>query len=158
VFYGVWSRKENLKGLLWFMRKVYPLLNESVRIVVVGGGLPQACQKKFFQANGRVPYPGFVGDPLPILYRSRALAAPLFHDAGVKIKVIDAFTTGTPVVGIDITFECLPNVEGLQIKADTPQESAATINGFATLSCTEKQEYAARFRRVYDNNHLADFL
>ncbi|GAB6392007.1 MAG: glycosyl transferase family 4/glycosyltransferase, group 1 family [Treponematales bacterium] len=158
MFFGLWSRKENLEGLLWFMRKVYPLLNESVRIVVIGGGLPPACQNKFFQTDGRASYLGFVDDPLLILYRSRALAAPLFHGAGVKVKVIDAFTTGTPVVGTDITFEGIPYVEGLQIKADTPREYAAAINGFAALSCAQKQGYAARFRRVYDNNHLADFL
>jgi hypothetical protein len=105
-----------------------------------------------------IDYLGFVDRPLDIIYTSCAVIAPLFTGAGVKVKVIDSFTTGTPVIGTNITFEGLPFFDNLVYHAEKTQEYADIIHGFPILTCTEKQKNADAFRAAYDTNHLAEQL
>jgi glycosyltransferase involved in cell wall biosynthesis len=157
VFFGLWSRKENLDGLLWFIKKALPLINPifDIKFSVIGGGLSDGVIKRYLNPNN-IDYLGFVDHPLDIIYASCAVIAPLFTGAGVKVKVIDAFTTGTPVVGTDITFEGLPFFENLMYHAQTPQEYANIIHKLPKLTCFEKKKNADAFRMAYDNNHLTE--
>jgi glycosyltransferase involved in cell wall biosynthesis len=159
IFFGLWSRKENLDGLLWFVKEVLPLINHSfdIKFMVIGGGLPEKIRKKYLTPNN-IGYLGFLDRPLDIIYTSNAVIAPLFVGAGIKVKVIDAFTTGTPVIGTDITFEGLPFLENLVYYAKSPQEYADIIHGFPELTCIQKQKNAEAFRLIYDTNHLAEQL
>jgi glycosyltransferase involved in cell wall biosynthesis len=160
VFYGVWSRKENLEGLLWFIKNVMPLIknNLNIQFVIIGGGLDDKLLKKYMYQYVNFKYLGFVDDPLDIIYNSSAVIAPLFHGAGVKIKVIDAFTVGTPVMGTEITFEGLPYIDGLRYKLTTPQEYARGLSTFSSTSSEKKQDFAGQFRYTYDNKHLLEQL
>jgi hypothetical protein len=159
IFFGLWSRKENLDGLLWFVKEVLPLINQNldIRFTVIGGGLLEKIKKKYLDPYN-IEYLGFVDNPLNLLYTSWAVIAPLFTGAGVKYKVIDAFVTGTPVIGTDITFEGLPNLENLVYLAKNPQEYADIIHGFSELTCIEKQKNANAFRLLYNTNRLTEQL
>jgi glycosyltransferase involved in cell wall biosynthesis len=159
IFFGMWSRKENLDGLIWFVKKVIPLLNQDIDIKfkVIGSGLTDKVKKKYFSPCN-IEYLGFIDNPRDVIYSSRAVIAPLFTGAGVKVKVIDAFTTGTPVIGTDITFEGLPFFEDLVYRAVTPQEYANIIQRFPKFTWLEKQKNAAMFRTLYDTNHLLEQL
>jgi glycosyltransferase involved in cell wall biosynthesis len=145
--------------LIGFIKKVIQLIDRNLNISfrVIGGGLSDRIRKKYLTPNN-IEYVGFVERPLDIIYTSRAVVAPLFIGAGIKVKVIDAFTTGTPVIGTDITFEGLPFFENLVYHAQKPQEYADIIHGFSVLTCIQKQKNANAFRLVYDTNHLADQL
>jgi hypothetical protein len=159
LFFGLWSRKENLDGLLWFVKEVLPLINRNfdINFMVIGSGLTERIKKKYLKPNN-IDCLGFVEHPLNFIYSSRAVIAPLFTGAGIKVKVIDAFTTGTPVVGTDITFEGLPFIENLVYHAVKPQEYADIIHNFPVLTYREKQKNADVFRSIYNVNHLADQL
>jgi glycosyltransferase involved in cell wall biosynthesis len=160
TFFGLWSRKENLDGLIWFIKNVPPLINGNIKIkfVIIGDGLSDKIRKKYILPYNNVEYAGFIDEPLDMIYQSRALIAPLFTGAGVKVKVIDAFTTGTPVIGTDITFEGLPLIEGLTWLAHTPREYADVINTLSPLSPTDKQAKARMFKTIYDSHHLPEYL
>jgi hypothetical protein len=159
LFFGLWSRKENLDGLLWFVKKVLPLINPNfgIKFMVIGGGLSERIRRKYLMPNN-IDCLGFVEHPLDFIYTSRAVIAPLFTGAGIKVKVIDAFTTGTPVIGTDITFEGLPFIENFVYHAVKPQEYADIIHNFPVLTYREKQKNADVFRLIYNANHLADQL
>jgi hypothetical protein len=158
IFYGLWSRNENLKGLIWFIKKVYPLIEKDLGIdfTIIGSGLSERIERKYIASNSGINYWGFVDDPLEIIYKSRAVIAPLFAGAGVKIKVIDAFTTGTPVIGTDLAFEGLPVVKNLVYLAKKPKEYANFINNFQEISYREKQKNAHMFRLMYGKNYLLE--
>jgi glycosyltransferase involved in cell wall biosynthesis len=160
TFFGLWSRKENMDGLIWFIKNALPLINGNFKIkfVIIGGGLPEKIRRKYILPYNNIEYAGFVDEPLDMIYQSRALIAPLFTGAGVKVKVIDAFTTGTPVIGTDITFEGLPLIEGLTWLAHTPQEYAGVINKLLPLSPADKQAKARIFKTIYDSHHLPEYL
>jgi len=160
VFFGLWSRTDNIDGLIWFVKNVLPIINQScgIEYKVIGGGLSEKIRSKYLDNNKNIEYLGFVDNPLDIIYKSSALIAPLFTGAGVKIKVIDAFTTGTPVIGTEIAFEGIPNMKNLKYTANNAENFAEIIHKFTALTTKEKMKNADIFRSLYDKNHLTEQL
>ena len=159
VFFGLWSRKENLNGLVWFVKNVLPLVKHELRnsFSVMGGGLSEQNRVKYLEENN-IEYLGFVKDCYGTIVRKSAVIVPLFEGAGVKVKVLDSFTTGTPVIGTELAFEGIPFVNGLQIQKQTAQDFADAINDFTPLVLEEKKKCQKNFLEKYNNYHLADFL
>ena len=53
-------------------------------------------------------YEGWLLDPYVRIANAKALIAPLFQGAGVKVKVIEALACGTPVIGTSVALEGIP--------------------------------------------------
>lgn len=159
LFFGLWSRKENLQGLIWFVKKVLPLIKSENKpaFYVMGGGLSSDNKAKYLDPN-QITYLGFVKDSYGTIVQNSAVIVPLFAGAGVKVKVLDAFATGTPVIGTTIALEGIPFVSGLTIKVSSPESFAEKINNFHSLSLEEKMELQKQFLRQYNNHHLTDYL
>ena len=131
VFYGAWGRRENSSGLLWFLSNVMPSLERSCRFLVIGGGINAGIRNAAARFGDAVEFAGFVDDPFELLVGARALVAPLFEGAGVKVKVLESLACGTPVIGTDTAFE------GIEVKPEyscstcnTLKEFADALNGF----------------------------
>jgi glycosyltransferase involved in cell wall biosynthesis len=161
ILYGLWSRMENLEGLVWFIKYILPQVkrnNVNINFVVIGGGMPGGIIKKYFGGEECLDYLGYVENPLELIYSSRALIAPLFNGAGVKVKVIESFTTGTPVIGTDVAFEGLPEIQELVYRAETAGEFVKNIMAIPFSSHEEKKCCAEKFMEVYNKNHLSEYL
>lgn len=107
VFYGVWSRKENLDSLLYFLAS-YQEFSASHKFKIIGGGLPEVIMGDITQRGLDFEYLGFVQNPYRIISKATALIAPLRLGAGVKVKVIESLACGVPVIGTDVAFEGIP--------------------------------------------------
>lgn len=120
LFVGSLDHHPNRQGVAWFVDKVLALLPLVQELRLVGGGeFPEAP---------RVVQVGTVDDLRSEWERAAALIVPIFSGGGTRVKVLDAFAAGTPVVatragmsGIDAT----PDVHFLQ--ADTAEEFAAAL-------------------------------
>ena len=88
--------------------------------------------------------------------QSAAVIVPLFQGAGIKVKVIDSFTVGTPVIGTELAFEGLPAVAKLAYSAQTETEFADLLQAFEPLSYEEKIESAKQFNKIYNKHHLLE--
>lgn len=159
LFFGLWSRKENLDGLVWFVKNVFPLLKENIKnsLFVMGGGLSKENQELYLKPN-KINYLGFVEDSYARIVQSSAVIVPLFTGAGVKVKVLDSFTTGTPVIGTDVAFEGIQEIGGLTNLVASADDFAAKMNNFIPCSLEQKISNANEFRKIYDKNHLDDKL
>ena len=157
VFYGYWKRPENTDGLIWFIEQVLPLLKGEYSFVVMGGGLEPELNEKYLSPNN-ITYLGFVDDPLAVIMQSSAVIVPLFQGAGIKVKVIDSFTAGTPVIGTELAFEGLPAVARLSYSAQLAEEFAGVLQTFVPLSYEEKINSAKQFNEIYNNHHLLEQL
>lgn len=155
VFYGYWKRSENTDGLIWFIEKVFPLINIDIKFVVIGGGLPKYIKEKYLIEKG-ISYVGFIEKPLDIILQSSAVLVPLFQGAGIKVKVIDSFTTGTPVIGTDLAFEGLPDIKGLSYCTNDENDFAGFINNFKPFTYQEKINKAKEFDSIYNRHHLLE--
>ena len=89
----------NVAGVLWFAREVLPRVWQAVpnaRFVVVGKNPPAEVQA--LAADPRIEVTGYVPDPTPYLAISDAFVVPLHAGGGMRVKILDAWLWGQPVV------------------------------------------------------------
>lgn len=158
-FYGAWNRSENTECLIWFLKHVYPSLQENIRFFVIGGGMDSSLKNQISKYKN-IFYLGFVDDPIMEISKCQALIAPLHRGAGVKVKVIDALSSGTPVIGTDVAFEGITDNKdrGLFYLAFKPKEYTGLLNNWSNLNTDYKQAAANEFFNRYNCNHFSDII
>ncbi len=151
--FGAWNRRENFESLIFFIEKIYPLLNEEIqefKIRIIGSGLSEDFIKKIKKYKNIEVY-GFVNNPYKIISESQILVAPLFEGAGVKAKVIESLACGTPVVGTEIAFEGIEFDKGLYL-AKSPTEYVQIIKElFNDVDLKYKNELRMEFLKFYQD-------
>ncbi len=165
-FYGAWNRAENSAGLEWFLENVYPKLPSSAdfQFVVIGGGMSEQLKSKIsVYENFKIL--GFVEAPVVEIAKCQALVAPLFKGAGVKVKVIDSLSSGTPVIGTEVAFEGIEDNDKnpLFFEASTSEKSlaqnfAGLLTNWKSISVKQKQSSADEFFERYNKNKFVDLI
>ncbi|WP_394923848.1 glycosyltransferase [uncultured Robinsoniella sp.] len=139
VFFGAMGRLENHLSAMWFIEKVFPLIDDKeVNFIVLGGGPHKELLQK---QNDRIKILGFVKDISPYFEKSLCLAAPLVLGAGIKVKILEALSSGIPVLTNKI------GIEGIPAK-----------NGIEYIHCEEPMEYAKAINNLINNRMGADGL
>lgn len=146
-FFGAWHRPENSEGLEWFLREVAPHTGDA-SYIILGPNLPAAIQERVNKMP-KIKYLGFVDNPYELLGRSRALIAPLFKGAGIKVKVVESLSCGTPVLGTSIALEGIPDIAGNMIKCDHAVEFTAAILSF-DIPSDRKAAFRNLFLKYYN--------
>lgn len=157
--YGAWNRPENIESLTFFVKRILPKLHKDVVIEVIGGGMKRK-ELKLISKCANVRYLGFVDDPILEISKNQALIAPLHLGAGVKVKVIDALSSGTPVIGTRVAFEGIEDNKNsrLLFEAEASHEFINLINSWKSITVREKQKAADEFFERYNKNHFPDIL
>ncbi|MCP4602352.1 MAG: glycosyltransferase family 4 protein [Proteobacteria bacterium] len=112
VFLGDMAYEPNNDAVLWFANDVLPLITEELPNVVfevIGGNPPADLQNKLC---GRVKFLGFVEDLSAALKNYDLFVAPIRFGSGTKLKILEAFAHGLPVVTTPIGSEGLYLVDG----------------------------------------------
>lgn len=106
----------NREGLIWFVDKVLPLLRKKFpeEIIRVAGSemAPSLCRKLKRQG---IDVHADVPDILPFLQEARLLFVPLRIGGGTRIKIVEAWAAGLPVVSTALGAEGLPYRPGVNI-------------------------------------------
>jgi glycosyltransferase involved in cell wall biosynthesis len=129
LFVGSLRYWPNVEGVRFFVQRVLPLLRQrvpSLEFVVVGSDpLPEVW--KLARRPG-VRLVGPVPDPNPWLERCGIVVVPLFTGSGTRLKVLEAFAAGRPVVATTMGAAGLAARDGVHLLlADTPEEMAAAV-------------------------------
>ena len=158
-FYGAWNRNENTECLEWFIDNVYPSISPQIKFKIIGGGMNESLKSRLSKFNN-FEILGFVEEPVKEIARTQALIAPLHKGAGVKVKVIDALSSGTPVVGTDVAFEGIDDNEKnkLFINCSDASEYINIFSNWENVCFDYKQEAAIEFYNRYNTNHFTDLL
>lgn len=120
----------NIQGVLWFATNVLPLVHQRVpdaRLVIAGKNPPPEVTA--LAADPRVEVTGYVADPTTLLAASDAFIVPLHAGGGMRVKIVDAWLRGQPVVSTPVGAEGIEWRDGENILiASTPETFAeATI-------------------------------
>jgi sugar transferase (PEP-CTERM/EpsH1 system associated) len=106
IFTGNMSYSPNVKAVCYFVEQVFPIIKKEVpgvkfRIV---GAEPSRAVTQLDQKEG-VEVRGFVESIAECLKKATVSVCPLQSGAGIQNKVLEAMSTGTPVVATPIAIE-----------------------------------------------------
>lgn len=154
VFFGGWSRLENYEALKWFIQNVNPLIPD-IKYKILGSGLPNSIK---ILLPDNFEYLGYVENPYPLIANAKAEIAPLRKGAGVKVKCIDAFGCGTPVIGTEVAFEGIPlTFKNFMLKAESPSDYANVILNI-NISLNERKLFKEKFIREYNDKKILKYI
>ena len=113
----------NVAGVLWFVREVLPLIHRRLpeaRFVVVGKAPPPEVQA--LSADPRIIITGYVAELEPYLAEADAFVVPLHAGGGMRVKILDAWLWGLPIVSTPIGAEGieLQDGENIMLAEDAP--------------------------------------
>ncbi len=111
----------NRDGVLWFAREVLPLVAKqlpTVEFVIVGAN-PSKDIKRLEQSvprlAGRIRVTDFLDDPRDELSQSQVFVVPLHAGGGMRVKILDAWLWGLPIVTTSIGAEGIEYTAGENI-------------------------------------------
>ena len=111
LFYGAMSRKENYLSAIWFIENVMTkLMDSGLRFIILGSSPHESLMK--YQCENII-VTGFVENIEPFFANSMCLVAPLLLGAGIKVKILEAFSSGIPVLTNAIGIEGIPAKDGI---------------------------------------------
>jgi glycosyltransferase involved in cell wall biosynthesis len=135
---------------LFLIDEVVPPLAEKfpdARLVLIGRNATQAMVSAAAE-NRRVTITGPVEDVRPYLATAGAIPVPLFGGGGTRLKVLEAFAAGIPVVST------AKGVEGLEVEAGTHYLAAQDGPGFVDAIGGLWSDAGATRRLTHDAGEL----
>lgn len=124
VFLGDLNYPPNAEGLGWLARHVLPRTQALVELTVVGRGSLSAQVRDV----ERIRALGFVDDLASVWSTVTAMVVPIHSGGGSRLKVLDAFGAGVPVVSTTFGVSGIDAVADVDyLRADTPDEFAAAL-------------------------------
>lgn len=105
IFFGAMGRSENIYAVKWFINEVFiPFNLYKIFSFTVIGGKGEALRKEYPDVHN-LSFTGYVENPNRYFQQALCMVAPIFHGAGIKVKVIEGMKACLPVLttqaGID---------------------------------------------------------
>ncbi len=129
LFLGSFRHGPNQVALEWFVNAVFPMVRArrpSVQLIVVGSDPPP--RHAFDESEGSIQLVGFVEDIRPLLASAAVFICPILSGSGVRVKLLEAFASGIPVVSTRVGAEGLADTDGELCRlADTPEDFAERV-------------------------------
>lgn len=161
-FIGAMNWQPNTEGLKWFITNVWPLVSEKIPAAVLqvaGRGL-----------DSNAPLPGGhniinLGEPddaREFIASNHVMIAPLFTGSGLRIKIIEAMSTGRPVVATPVAAQGIDTAQGnaITVAENAVSFSRALIRYLKDLSfrSAASSEAIRLVKQRYDNSTLTASL
>jgi glycosyltransferase involved in cell wall biosynthesis len=154
VFSGNLEYHPNRAAVKFFARRVWPRLRRrwtNLRWRIVGKN-PDAVLD-LVGGDPRVDLTGPVEDAVTELARARLAVAPLLSGSGTRVKILEAWAAGLPVVSTSIGAEGLEAEDGRHLMvADTPDAIRGAIN--VLLGSRDwREEMGVSARRLFEQKY-----
>lgn len=112
LFLGSFRHLPNQEALTWFLREVFPKVRAEeprARLVIIGSDPPARHSLPEAEAIELI---GFVDDVREPLKRYSLFVCPILSGSGVRVKLLEAFAAGIPVVSTRLGAEGLADKDG----------------------------------------------
>jgi O-antigen biosynthesis protein len=128
LFLGSFRHLPNVEALQWFVHRVLPKIRAAeprARLVVIGSDPPPRHSLPDAEAIDLI---GFVEDVREPLSRYALFVCPILSGSGVRVKLLEAFAAGIPVVSTRLGAEGLTSEDGdVCALADDPEAFAQRV-------------------------------
>lgn len=130
LFVGTLSWSPNNDGLIWYLENVIPKMEEcygNYKLYIVGKN-PGNELKRIADRFSNIEITGYVDSVIPYYEKCDFMIVPLFVGSGQRVKIIEGFSFGMPVISTSIGAEGLDCTDGENIliadDADTFMEKS----------------------------------
>lgn len=124
LFFIGFNNNHNIYGLKWFLEKVYPKLDNRIRILIIG----KIVTSFDFSIYKNITAVEYAPDLNKVYAQIKITISPLFGGSGLKTKVVESLSFGKPVVCTSKSIIGLPVKENNGcIVSDDPDEFANII-------------------------------
>lgn len=113
TFLGGLHWPPNAEGITWFAREIWPRVRQlcpDAILTIIGKDPPPALLS--LTDTSSVELTGYVDDPTPYLRETGAFIVPLLSGGGMRVKILDAWCWGLPVVSTYIGAEGISAIDG----------------------------------------------
>jgi polysaccharide biosynthesis protein PslH len=148
VFSGNMEYHPNRAAVRFFRREIWPRLRDSDPNLVwrLVGKNPQSL-RAITSGDERIEIIGEVEDAVAELARAKVAIVPLLAGSGTRLKILEAWSAGTPVVSTSIGAEGLPVSDTKHLLlADGAEAFTKAVTRL--LACNELQERLASAGRL----------
>ncbi len=149
VFTGTMDFRPNVDAVLWFVRRVLPLVRAEmpeVHFFIVGQRPHRRLER--LRSDPAITLTGWVEDARPYIARAAVYVAPLRIGGGTRLKLLEAMAMGKPVVATRLGAEGYPVKDGRELLlADAPADFAAAV--VALLRAPERRAELGRAARAF---------
>jgi O-antigen biosynthesis protein len=129
LFLGSWRHDPNRVAVDWFVRHVLPRVlaeEPDAKLVIVGSDPPP--EHTYSDHAAHMQMLGYVEDIREPLARYAVFVCPILSGSGVRVKLLEAFAAGIPVVSTYVGAEGLAAKDGeCCALADDPAEFARRV-------------------------------
>ena len=167
LFLGSFRHLPNMEALEWFVRDVLPHIHRErpdARLLLIGSDPPP--RHSLPKSAKNVELIGFVEDIREPLARCAVFICPILSGSGVRVKLLEAFAAGIPVVSTRLGAEGLASEDGVVCRlADDPAQFARAVldlleapDEAAEMAARARQEVVAtRDMRAITGNLMASY-
>jgi polysaccharide biosynthesis protein PslH len=128
IFVGTMNWYPNVDAMRFFLDSVWPLLTRlepDVSMDIVGANPPDDLYE-YQRKDARIKVHGFVDDVRTYLVEAGIYVCPIRDGGGTKLKVLDAFASGVPMVAHPVACEGIAVQDGRHVLLASEPDSYAT--------------------------------
>lgn len=159
LFLGTMTWEPNRSGLVWFMQNVIPKLEKQgvdYSLDIVGKN-PDDEIKNLAKQHENINVAGYVESIEEYFEKCDVMVVPLFVGSGQRVKIIESFSRGFPVVSTTVGAEGLGYTDGENIFiADTDNEFIDKLVKIQDDNCYKV--IAKKSRELYEENYSHDSI
>jgi polysaccharide biosynthesis protein PslH len=154
IFSGNMGYAPNIHAVKWFVQLCLPIIKESIPEVyfIIAGANPSKEISNFAQIPG-VTVTGFVESMPDTLKNANVAIAPMQSGSGIQNKILEAMSSGLPVVTTNLGLGNIKAIPGKEILlADSPEDFAKAIISLLQNPSLAR-EIGNQGRQYVVNNH-----
>lgn len=141
LFVGTLSWRPNEKGIIWFIKNVFPKiikLMPNAKLIIVG---INGEWLKPYLTNRNIEYCGYIKDLSRVYKKTSVFIVPIHIGGGIRIKLLHAMSSGIPIVSTS------KGAEGIEV-----------TNGKEILIEDKPEEFVNAILKVLQNRKIANRL
>lgn len=154
LFLGTLTWEPNDHGITWFVNEVFPKIvqeHPDIKLYIVGKN-PSNALRYAAEAFKNIFITGYVTSVDPYYDMCDFMIVPLFIGSGQRVKIIEAFSKGMPVLSTKIGAEGLNITDEINILiADTRDDFINKINELKNTDV--RTRLAANGRKLYEQEY-----
>jgi glycosyltransferase involved in cell wall biosynthesis len=157
IFTGNLEYHPNISAVRYFKNQIWPKIRERCpNITWAIAGKNSHAIRDLVHQDSRIEVVGDMDDAVARIAEAKIAVVPLLAGSGTRIKILEAWAAGTPVVSTSLGAEGLEAVSGEHLMvADSAQDFSQAILELVD-SAEERMRIGANGRQLFEKNYTCE--